>query len=114
MKWVRSGLIAALIAVLLPLGGDAAWAHGRGGHSRGGIHWGVVIGSPFYWPWYYPPYPYASYPPVVVTPEEPPVYIERSTPQNAYWYYCPESNSYYPYVKECPSGWQRETPRAPE
>lgn len=110
MKWIRFGLIAALL-VAVPVS-DLAWAHGRGGH-RGGVHWGVVIGAPFYWPWYYRPYP-DYYPPVVVTPAQPPVYVERSTPQNSYWYYCPESNSYYPYVKDCPSGWQRETPRAPE
>ena len=24
-----------------------------------------------------------------------------------WWYYCDASTSYYPYVRECPSGWQR-------
>jgi hypothetical protein len=23
------------------------------------------------------------------------------------WYFCPNSNAYYPYVRECPGGWQR-------
>ncbi len=27
------------------------------------------------------------------------------------WYYCAESKTYYPYVKECPGGWQRVTPQ---
>jgi hypothetical protein len=28
-----------------------------------------------------------------------------------YWYYCERSKSYYPYVKECPSGWTRVAPQ---
>jgi len=31
--------------------------------------------------------------------------------QSSYWYYCAESKTYYPYVKECPGGWQRVTPQ---
>ena len=26
---------------------------------------------------------------------------------NAFWYYCAELGSYYPYINECPEGWQR-------
>ena len=49
-----------LSAVLLGATASApalAWHHGR-------VHFGVVIGAPFY-PWYYPPYPpyYGYYPP---------------------------------------------------
>jgi len=29
------------------------------------------------------------------------------------WYYCPESKAYYPYVKECPGGWQQVAPQPP-
>ena len=87
-----------------------AWHHG--GHVR----FGVVIGAPFYPWWYYPP---AYYPPAVVTvPASPPTYIEQGSPQpvpdqqqQGYWYYCKESKTYYPYVKECPGGWQRVTPQ---
>jgi hypothetical protein len=80
---------------------------------------GVVIGGPFWGsPWYYPsyyypysPYYYPYYAPTVEVPAEPSVYIERSqsgsssTPSGV-WYYCADSKAYYPYVKECPGGWQ--------
>ena len=52
---------------------------------------------------------------VVVRPEPPPVYIEQQeAPAEAtqqYWYYCPSGKGYYPYVKECPEGWQRVLPQ---
>lgn len=88
-------------------------------HSR--AHVGVFIGAPlFYSPWYYPAYypaPYYYYPPAVGVPASPPVYIEQGQaaapdPQ-AYWYYCRESQTYYPYVKECAGPWQRVVPQPP-
>lgn len=70
-----------------------------------GLHFGV----PLYWPapyhYYYPaPYyaPYVYIPPALPLP--PPAYAERDT---YYWYYCASSKAYYPYVRECPGGWQR-------
>ena len=89
----------------------------QGGYYRGNV--GVVIGGPFWGsPWYnpsyyypYQPYYYPYYAPTVEVPAEPPVYIERyqskpsSTPSGV-WYYCSDSKTYYPYVKECPGGWQ--------
>lgn len=91
----------------------------------GGGYWGGYWG-PRYWgpPVYaYPPPVY--YPaPTVVVPASPPVYVERqdvpqsteapaqSAPQQ-WWYWCPGANGYYPYVKECPGGWQRVEPQAP-
>jgi len=52
----RIKAVLTLSAVLLAATASApalAWHHGR-------VHFGVVIGAPFY-PWYYPPY-YAPYP----------------------------------------------------
>jgi hypothetical protein len=112
-------LFAALCA------GDVLAARGHGGR----VHFGVVVGAPFYSPWYhsypyyyYPsPYYYPSYAPVVIE-RSPPVYIEQSTPLPAqapqpapanYWYYCAASKGYYPYVNECPSGWQKVLPQPP-
>jgi hypothetical protein len=54
----------------------------------------------------------------------PPVFIERDPPPPApavqqqqqpghWWYFCPGSNAYYPYVRECPGGWQRVSPQPP-
>ena len=70
---------------------------------------------PYYGPYYGPYYPYYSPPSVVVVPAAPPpVYIEQNPPAetaNAYWYFCPDAQAYYPYVKECPEGWQKVLPQ---
>ena len=87
-------------------------------HNRG---WGygprLYIGPGFYYP---PPY---YYPPPVVVPAQPPVYIERPpegipqqppsevAPQASAYYFCAASNAYYPYVRECPGGWQQVAPQ---
>jgi hypothetical protein len=66
----------------------------------------VFFGVPFIAapPVVYPgPYAYA---PAVVAPE-PPVYI-----QQPYWYYCPDSQAYYPTVQQCPSDWVQVAPRS--
>jgi hypothetical protein len=45
-----------------------------------------------------------------------PVFIERGTsepaPAQVWWYWCNDSRAYYPYVKECPGGWQRVAPQS--
>ncbi len=95
-------------------GGYPAGAWYRGGYYGYGPGVGVVIGGPVWGPGYYPPYYYyPPYPPAVVSvPASPPVYIEQGQPgpapsnQAGAWYYCPESKGYYPYVNQCPSGWQ--------
>jgi len=87
----------------------------------GRSHIGVFFGAPGFWydPLWYDPYPYSYYPPVVVVPSSPPTYIERGQAQSApsqannWWYYCPASKTYYPYVRECHGGWQRVTPQPP-
>lgn len=97
---------------------------------------------PFAYSYGYPyyPYPYAYGPPqvIVAQPPQPQVYIEQgsgvtSTPDasvpapaqpapttsagnntaQGYWYYCEQSDSYYPYVKECAAGWKQVTPTPP-
>ncbi len=56
-------------------------------------------------PAYYPP-PVA---PVYVAPPAP-VYAPPPAPVS-YWYYCPSVGNYYPYVAQCPGGWQRVLPQ---
>jgi hypothetical protein len=122
-----SKTMLALAVVLLALfssGAAHAWGHGHHGSS---VRFGVVVGgplwfgpsyySPYYYPPYYPPYAAGYYPPM---PASPPVYIEQggaqpapSAGQASYWYFCAESQGYYPYVKECPGGWQRVSPQPP-
>lgn len=42
-------------------------------------------------------------------PQPPTVMIQAlptaPSPATAFWYFCPSSGSYYPYVQTCPDGW---------
>ena len=126
MKSLKPAVAAAF--VIASLFSASAWAqHGHGGghggghfhggfgHSRG--HVGVVIGAPLFWPgyWYDDPF-YYSYPynyrPLVVAPASPPVYIEQGQGgAQPSWYFCDSANAYYPYVRDCPSGWRSVAPQ---
>jgi hypothetical protein len=121
-------LTTALLAAALIAGGVAseyAWAHGKFRHHHSRARIGVFIGAPVVFsPWYYHyprPFYYRPYyyPAPLVVPSAPPVYIERGSaepapaPEQAYWYYCPDSKSYYPYVDRCAVPWQRVAPRPP-
>jgi hypothetical protein len=107
MESTMKTMTVLLLALLCATAAGSAWAHGRGPRV------GVYVGVPFGYYWYGPP-SYYYYPPPVVIRQEPQVYIERAAPQaQSYWYYCAESAAYYPYVKECPGGWQRVVPTPP-
>ncbi len=81
--------------------------------SRVGV--GIVLSAPLWYPGpvfhSYPYRPYYQYPyPVAAAP----VYVERDdsaaviqAPAGQYWYYCRDSATYYPYVKQCAEPWQR-------
>lgn len=120
-------ILFVLIGLLLAGVGNA-WA---GGRVYGGVGiylggpgpywgWGPAYPRPYYYPGFYPyPGPYYEAAPVVVVPAAPPVYIEQNDaaaveqdPEGTqYWYFCRRANNYYPYVKECPGGWQKVPPR---
>ena len=95
---------AVAVAALTAAGDASAHWHGRVG---------IWIGpGPFWWG---PPYYYPYYPPVVVADplySQPSPVVQVPSPQT-YWYYCRESNSYYPYVSQCPGGWEQVTPQPP-
>lgn len=135
MKTIKPALLASvLIATLaaMPATSFARPGHGHGHHHRhGGVRLGVHIGVPlavgaaafhyghrhhFGLSYYAPPvYYYPAPAPIIVNPA-PVTYIERPTQSAAntnpggYWYYCEDAKSYYPYVKECPGGWQLVPP----
>jgi hypothetical protein len=126
MKWIKA-IAAAVLVGTITTGNALADGRGHGhfhghGHFNGHARLGVFIGVPLFAPWYYPPpyyYPPPSYyyPPVVAVPSSPPVYIERgddhAPTQSYYWYHCSNPEGYYPYVKQCPSGWQQVAPQPP-
>ena len=83
-------------------------AHPHPFHHRHHARVPVFIAAPL--AWHYPPPP-RYYPPVVAVPAAPPVYIEKAAASEpAYWHHCEDPEGYYPYVKECPGGWQRVPP----
>jgi hypothetical protein len=92
------------------------------------------------YPAYGYPAPAYGYPPVAVAPyapqeyveqgnamSVPPAYADQGNPMTApppppaasvqsqgnWWHYCTDSKGFYPYVRECPSGWQRVSPQPP-
>lgn len=110
---VGAALMLGALAASLP-----ASAHG----PRSRVYLGVHVGVPAYSWW--GPHPYWYYPAPVYVPapvivqQQPTVYVEQAPvqaqPQAAtqnWWYYCADSRAYYPYVKDCPAGWQRVSPQ---
>ena len=101
-------LAAGLLALGVSGVAQAAHGHRDGGHGGhfaghsgfhhfdhgGHFHSRVFIGGGF-GPYYYPP-PYYYYPPAYYPP--------RSS------FYCPSLGAYYPYVQQCPGGWQQVMP----
>lgn len=99
--------------------------HGRGHHEHHHIkrdyssHWSIFIhGTPHRGVWdYYPPphrhlyvspYPSAYPARVVIERPAPVIYVQQQTASETprIWYYCADAKAYYPYVKQCPAGWQ--------
>ena len=116
MSWMKPRFLIVLALGLLVT--ELAWAHGYGhwnGHHR--AHVGVVIGVPLVGAWQYRP-PVYTYPPVVTLPSVPQAYIEKNAreqqQQGSWWYYCRGAQGYYPYVRECPQGWELVSPQPPD
>jgi len=120
-RWQWLAILGIVVALLVtsPVPGYA-W---RRGHVffRSSI---VVPVWPYWGPYYWEPYPY--YPPVVVAPPSvyvqpaPQVQLAPQTPSqppaaSSFWYYCEDPQGYYPYVQQCPGGWQpvAPTPQSP-
>jgi hypothetical protein len=134
---------SAIVATLLAVASLPAYAGGGHSHTRVGVYIGapVVIGGwwgaprPYYYPAYYPSYyPYYYTPAPVVVREvvrEPLVYYDErgnpvppAQPQNQAqgpqpsaaaptWFFCADSQTYYPYAQTCASPWQRVAPLPP-
>jgi hypothetical protein len=95
------------------------WGYGWPGYAWGprpwwGPAWYGYPAYPYtYYPYAYPPY---AYPPPAVVQPNPQTFIQQAPPATAesqapnYWYYCADSRSYYPYVRECPEGWMTVVP----
>jgi hypothetical protein len=122
MKTTKA-LLVLVVALAGFAGASSAFAQHRHYSHGPRISIGFGFGVPYAYPYYYyPPYyaPYYSYYPAPVVVQQSPVYVEQNpqsapaaqpSPTAGYWYYCSNSRAYYPYVKECASGWQRVAPQ---
>lgn len=113
--------------------GGGGGMHGGGFHNGGGFHHDgfhrgharvafAVGGGWWGWPdWGWWGYPYDGWPdPYAYSGYYAPAaqYIEKGDDSdlasaNAWWYRCDRPGGYYPYVKECPGGWQPVPARPP-
>lgn len=122
-----AGVIALSAMSLAWASPAAAQAHLHGHHPHhGGPRVSLSFG-PYYGPWGYSPYFYDPFfysrrwndRPIIIEQPAPQVYVEQpqvysqAAPNNNYWYFCETAQAYWPYVKECPGGWQRVVPQPP-
>lgn len=95
-----------------------AWHRGEWRHDWHDNHFGwwwvvggawVFFNAPIY------PYPDPYVPSTVVVQTAPAAPPADAPPAPAYWYYCSSAQNYYPYVTQCPMGWEQvpATPPAP-
>ncbi|MGN6230020.1 MAG: hypothetical protein ACTHNZ_02510 [Trinickia sp.] len=80
------------------------WRGGRWHHDhhRGRFGWWWVVGGL----WYFYPQPVYPYP----DPFSPGDVEYGPSEPGQYWYYCESAGQYYPYVTDCPEGWQAVIP----
>jgi hypothetical protein len=121
MKKTTAALLSATLigGSIVATTADAGGRHFHRHHHGHGARIGVFVGAPLLFaPYYYPRY---YYPPVVVPAPvtSSPVYIEQPLGEpgppavgappatGAYWYFCRDTQTYYPYVQQCASPWER-------
>ena len=110
MSWAKLALVLSAAAAMTiaafesSAGGRSGRSHAHSGsahrhhaHHPRGVFFGGFWYSPYYYPYYYY-YPPGYYYPPAMGPADP------------YWYYCRGANAYYPYVRDCPGGWERYLP----
>lgn len=127
MKYAKFRWVLLLIA-LFAAGNVLAHGYGRPYYPRTSVQFGVYVGDPwrhsrpYYWPRVYAPPVIVAPSPVYIEQSPPVIYVERERPppapvvsssaslETGYWYFCNESQTYYPYVKECAGAWQKVAP----
>ena len=133
---LRAGILAAIAAlslIAMPAWADRGHGHGYGwGWGPAGFLFGsallysalqprpyyapqIVYAPPVYGPVVQPYYePTYIAPPVVALPPPPTNLAQGPSTEmpggSPWWYFCRKPGAYYPYVRECPSGWEKVSP----
>ena len=109
MKSFVAILVIVGLIITIPMPGLAG--------SNNHYYFRFNVGIPLYGPPAYAPRPYWGptryyypVPPVLVVPQQPPVYVQQNQQEPDYWYYCQNPQGYYPYIKSCPGGWMKVVP----
>jgi hypothetical protein len=99
-------------------GSGAGHSHHGGHHHHhrgGGVFFIGAVGG--FWPWWsagaYGPVLY-DVPAWLPEPLPGPVPLMQqapASPEGYWWYWCEDSQAYYPYVQQCASEWQRVVPK---
>jgi hypothetical protein len=92
----------------------------HGGHGGGHLGIGIYLGPGWWGPGWRAPFPYAPYypyypyypAPIIVQQPSAEIYVQQApqAEEAYYWYYCRESQGYYPDVDRCPGGWLKVVP----
>ncbi len=130
-------LAAVMLAASLQAEAGGGYRHGHGhSHARVGVFIGApLLLAPLWWPYYYPPAPVVVRERVIVReplvfydergnpvpPAQPQVQAQQAQPSAQpqagapapSWYFCPDTQTYYPYAQTCASAWQRVAPQPP-
>jgi hypothetical protein len=102
-------------------GGGWGWRGGSWGWWGPGFVVGAALAAPYWgYPYGYPypyanpyPYGYPAYSPPVIGESSPQTYLQQDIQAQQPWFYCQDPQGYYPYVRECPGGWQPVSPQPP-
>ena len=107
-------VVALLMTACLQINSAEARRFYHGPHGGVDVWIGPGWGPGWGGAYYYPPYYYYPERPIIIE-RQPDVYIQPPPPaeQPSYWYYCQDSKSYYPYVRQCPGGWLKVVPAPP-
>ena len=141
LRAIMLAIIAAGSLAAAPAWAERGRGHGHGGGHFWGPFAGFLLGSAIvysatqpravyfgpqvsYWPYgpantvgptYYVDPIYVA-PPLASIPPPPPGASQVSAlgmPGSEWWYFCKDPNGYYPYVRECQSGWEKVSPTPP-
>src|SRR5579864_2908687 len=116
MESLRGALVLVVISLASMASSEVAARGGHGGGHSGGHSGGHAAASGSSSGHRFHPHVFAGaglFAPFYLYPPPPPYYGSPPEGSLLFWYFCPSLGAYYPYVGECPEGWQQVLPQPP-